>query len=233
MPAENIGKGSLLPGGRPRIALVGNAPIKHDLSGQIDSCDLVIRCNEAKNIGPNTGSKTDVLCVNNSGEPARRFINCQSLRKERGFPNLSQVWFARGGGYFLRLSEEIITANDLQDVSIRYFSKELDNLAYDQFRRYGAAEGLVPSTGFLALLYILQQKEFEHFEKYVFGFTFDIWFGHPAETEMKIIEAYCRSRDDLHFVPAEAFWKLKRFLKGYHFYALYNRMKLRLKSGQR
>lgn len=44
---------------RPKIALVGNAPPTYDLSAQIDSCDIVIRCNEAKTLGANTGTCGD------------------------------------------------------------------------------------------------------------------------------------------------------------------------------
>jgi len=40
---------------RPKLALVGNAPPAYDLSAQIESCDIVIRCNEAKTLGNCSG----------------------------------------------------------------------------------------------------------------------------------------------------------------------------------
>ena len=220
--------------GRPKLALVGNAPVNYDLSKQIDGCDLVIRCNEAKNLGPFTGTKTDVLCVNNSGEPARRFISKKLLRKNPKFPMLSQVWFAREWGKIsFDLSSEIIQANDLYDVTVKHFSKEIANIAYSQLNQHRHSDSLYPSTGFLAFCYILNEKEFENYDKYLFGFTFDIWYGHPAETEMKVIESQCRLRNDLYFVPADSYWKLKRIMRGYHIITWINRLKDRWKRNKR
>ncbi len=210
---------------RPRLALVGNAPPQYDLSSQIDSCDLVIRCNEAKTFGVNTGTKTDILCVNNSGAPAYRFIAQKSLRKHPKFPELTEIWFVRPYKDCIDLAMQILDSNDLSDISDRYFSDEMNKRAYDQLCKYAKMEDQHPSTGFLAFWYILEQAAFADFDKYIFGFTFNMWHGHPEQAEMKVIESYCKNRDDFFFVPVESFWKLKRRIKAAYLYNLMIRIK--------
>jgi len=220
----NIGAAS----GRPKLALVGNAPPEYDLSAQIDSCDIVIRCNEAKTLGVNTGTRTDILCVNNSGAPADRFISQKLLRKHPKFPELTEVWFARPHKDCVDLSLKIVDANDLSDVTVTYFSTGMTERVYNQLSIYNKMENQHPSTGFLAFWYILEQGVFEDFDKYLFGFTFNMWYGHPEQAEMKAMESFCRNRQDLFFVPAEFHWKLQRMLKGAYMYNLMKRIQNKL-----
>lgn len=209
---------------RPKLALVGNAPPTYDLSAQIDSCDIVIRCNEAKTLGVNTGTRTDILCVNNSGAPADRFISKQLLRRHPNFPELTELWFARPFKDCVDLSMKILDANGLSDVPVVYFSTGMNERASKQLRQHNNMEDQHPSTGFLAFCYILEQEEFNDYDKYLFGFTFNMWYGHPEQAEMKVIESFCKNRHDLYFVPAEPLWKLKRRLKGAYIYNLMKRI---------
>ncbi len=209
---------------RPKLALVGNAPPAYDLSVQIDSCDIVIRCNEAKTLGVNTGIRTDILCVNNSGAPADRFISKQLLRRHPNFPELTELWFARPYKDCVELALKIVHANGLSDVPVVYFSADMNERARQQLSLHSKMENQHPSTGFLAFCYILEQEEFNDFDKYLFGFTFNMWYGHPEQAEMKVIESFCKNRQDLFFVPAEPLWKLKRKLKGAYIYNLVKRI---------
>ena len=209
---------------RPKLALVGNAPPAYDLSAQIESCDIVIRCNEAKTLGVNTGIRTDILCVNNSGAPADRFISKQLLRRHPNFPELTELWFARPYKDCVELALKIVHANGLSDVPVVYFSADMNERARQQLSLHSKMENQHPSTGFLAFCYILEQEEFNDFDKYLFGFTFNMWYGHPEQAEMKVIESFCKNRQDLFFVPAEPLWKLKRKLKGAYIYNLVKRI---------
>ena len=78
-----------------KIAIVGNAKLCNDFSKQIDSCDIVLRFNEANNYGCFSGYKTDILCIRNNGEPGIRFSTQKLISKYPRFPNLSEVWFPR------------------------------------------------------------------------------------------------------------------------------------------
>jgi len=51
------------------MLFVGSAPLPHDCSDFISSCDCVVRFNNCKNYGGHTGIKTDILIINNAGNP--------------------------------------------------------------------------------------------------------------------------------------------------------------------
>lgn len=54
---------------RKRLVIVGSGPIYSDQSQFIDDSDCVVRFNQCKNLGPYTGAKTDILFLNNVGDP--------------------------------------------------------------------------------------------------------------------------------------------------------------------
>ena len=203
--------------GRRRLALVGNAPLKSDLAGQIDSSDLVVRCNEAKTLGGYSGTRTDILCITNTGSPAERIIRERSVRKMPRFPRLSEVWFPRHSGVHLQrlralgsdfpeseledCSRRLLEANSLDGMRVTHFSRESNERAFERLHQESPQDFICPSTGFLALWHILEQPEYAAFDKFLFGFTFEFWEGHPAATERKIIEELCADRDDFQFIP--------------------------------
>ncbi len=184
---------------RPRVALVGNAPLRRDHSHAIDSCDVVVRCNDAANWGPHSGQKTDVLCITHTGEPAERFIREQSLRRLPRFPNLKELWFFRKDPQWM---DAIVAANDLQDIPIRRMTPEQMKQIERGLRGVSAYDFSSPSTGYLAFQYILQAPEFEGHDKWLFGFNFQTWLGHPGHAEAWMVHRLCATRADLTFHAA-------------------------------
>ena len=210
------GHGSTPP--RRRVALVGSAPLARDMSLLIDSCDIVIRCNEAKTLGGHAGSRTDVLCVTNTGSPAQRIIAEQSIRRSPRFPGLSEVWFPRESHVHLRAleasgfqisssefedrSQDILTANGLgDDIAVTYFSADFNERIFASLKQKSADPFVCPSTGFMALCHLLERDDYETFDKLILGFTFQMWEGHPARAEQRFIRALCSRRPDLHWIP--------------------------------
>jgi len=53
------------------LVLIGNAAVKTDFSAFIDGSDCVVRLNDCRNHRRNTGSRTDVLFLNNMGDPSK------------------------------------------------------------------------------------------------------------------------------------------------------------------
>lgn len=49
------------------MVIVGSAPLEYDYSTVIDSCECVVRFNNCKNYGGNSGTKTDIMVLNNCG----------------------------------------------------------------------------------------------------------------------------------------------------------------------
>jgi len=203
-----------------KLVLVGNASLNKDMSAFIDASDVVIRFNDARTLGVKSGFKTDILCVRNTGGPALCFIANKSVKKYPKFPDLSEVWFPRNGDTFTEYSEKIIESNELCDVKIRRFSKELNNKVFEKLVVISKSEKIYPSSGFLALSYILETSEFDQYEKYIVGFTFDMWEGHPAKAERILVETYCKQYKDLHFIPVTHYNRIRRIIKDSKLYAI-------------
>lgn len=198
---------------RPRLALVGNAPLRTDFSRMIDDCEFVIRCNEAKNLGGFSGTRTDVLCVNNTGATARRMIREQSLRRAPRFPDLKEIWIPRVSevhlthlrkavtGYpesqFDDHTDELLSSNGLTDLPVTRFTREFNLRVFNYLSRGARARFICPSTGFLALGHILESDRYAGYQKQMFGFTFEMWWGHPADAERDFVARTCAKREDL------------------------------------
>ncbi|MEZ4909288.1 MAG: glycosyltransferase family 29 protein [Saprospiraceae bacterium] len=198
---------------KPRLIIVGNALLKKDLSKFIDSSDFVIRCNDCISFGGNTGTKTDVLCIRNNGAPALKFIKNKSVNKLPRFPNLSEVWFPRFVLPEFDYKDQIISSNGLHGLRYRSFSKELNEKVCENIRIESKREIVVPSTGFLLINYILEEPEFNCYDKFIAGFSFEMSFEHSSNIEKNIVIRLCNDRSDLHFVPVSRFWKVERIFK--------------------
>ncbi len=220
------------------MAIIGNAPLRKDLSGFIDACDLVLRFNEGKNHGANSGRKADILCIGNSGAPARRLINNRAIRNAFFYDSMSEVWFPRDSGIHKKygqtaetesfltvyddLADELIASNELSGFTIRHFSGELNEIVFRKLKEQALQPFECPSTGFLAVEYILNEPRFVGYEKVLIGFSFQGYRGHPWKAEQRIVQGYSESRTDFKIIPASRIpfsWKgkmeaLKLWIKG-------------------
>ena len=89
---------------KKRLLIVGSAPLPNDQSAFIDASDCVVRFNNCKNYGGYAGYKTDILYLNNAGNPEQQRTLAFFLRSrteddiQRDLPYLSQLkqlYFAR------------------------------------------------------------------------------------------------------------------------------------------
>jgi len=184
---------------KPRVALVGNAPLHRDFTEAINSCEVVVRCNEAKNWGPHSGTKTDILCITQTGAPAHRFISEKSIMRLPRFPDVRELWFFRQDR---SLVNPIIEANGLQDISIRWMAPDFFDTIQGNLYQKSHYDFSEPSTGFLAFQYILNAPEYNDYDKCLFGFNFQVWLGHPGHAEAQIVRELCASREDIFFHEA-------------------------------
>lgn len=68
---------------KPRLLILGNAPLRENLSEFIDTSDIVLRFNDAFYYGFNTGRKVDILCITNTGSSSLSIAtNREILRKK-------------------------------------------------------------------------------------------------------------------------------------------------------
>lgn len=196
-----------------------------DHSAWIDSCDLVLRFNEGKTVGNNSGTKTDILCISNIGGPAFRIIKNTSIYNAPFFAQLSEIWFPRDINYHLNYlhqnkylhrnklwyreselvdqSQKLIESNQLTSFRIVYFSQDLNRQAFEMLQTKDR-KFICPSTGFLAISYIMNEPRFDEYDKLLFGFTFKAWEGHPMKAEKQIVLKDAGLRNCLHYVPSKA-----------------------------
>ena len=98
------------------------------------------------------------------------------------------------------IGNEIIAANNLEDVSIKRFSAKLNRMSFERLTSISKQPFVCPSTGFLAFFYITQSGHFENFEKFIFGFTFEMWSGHPADSERHFFHEVISARIDIKII---------------------------------
>ena len=118
------------------MVIVGSAPLRDDQSRFIDACDCVVRFNNCKNYGGNSGLKTDVLFLNPAGNPTASKTLTFMLKSRTEdevrveLPYLttsSHVWFTRPS--YAPLSRFIET---YVDDSNCYKRMELENCAFER-----------------------------------------------------------------------------------------------------
>lgn len=199
---------------KKRIAIVGSAAIEKDESSQIDSCDLVVRFNNCKVYGGNSGKKLDILCINVGGAPACQMIAETTVLNSSFYSLISEIWIpirvrvcqAHMMGLSVSdprlgdrdLSDEIIKSNKLGHLPTVRFSMEF-NIRVFVMLRERAASFVSPSTGFLAIQYVVDEPRFAEWDKLIFGFAFKGWKGHPFAAEEKLVMQYAAERQDVKF----------------------------------
>lgn len=200
-----------------RMIILGNAPLKRNMSEYIDSSAAVVRFNECKNIGRKVGSKTDYLCINNLGSPTNRFINRQLIKKLPFIGEVKEIWFPRNSEImiahrrelepslnedeFQDKSNEIVLSNSLSGKTIINFTKEQNLSVISGITGCSLEEFLEPSTGILAIEYVLSEPRFDKYIKVLLGFNFKGWSGHPWGAEEALLMRRAAQREDFFLEP--------------------------------
>jgi len=205
------------PQARPCMAIIGNGPIRTDLSEFIDACDLVLRFNECKNYGIHSGRKIDILCINNTGAPAQRIVDGRMIRSASYYDSISEVWFPRNAEIhkkyaqaveppsplieFVDWTDELIVSNELAAVTTQRFSGEFYGMVFHKLKNKTPEPFVSPSTGFLAIEYVLSEPRFSEYEIILIGFSFQGWRGHPWKAEHRILQGYASGRPNFRIIP--------------------------------
>jgi hypothetical protein len=198
----------------PRLLILGSAPFETDVSRYIDESALVLRFNECKNLSDRTGSKADFLCVTNIGSTTERFIRDRAIGRLPLIDGVREIWLPRCRDVMLEhsrqvnpllnewvmrdQSDELIESNGLSGKQVFHFSVEHNLRAVARLTARSARPFLEPSTGFLAIEYILSEARFADYEKVLLGFGFTGWAGHPWDAEKEIVMEYAATRTDFH-----------------------------------
>lgn len=204
-----------------KLVIIGNADVASDYSELVNSFDVAVRINLRKNhntIHGTTGTKTDLLCYT----PRAVYLvmnNDEDLQLIEGYcNNVSRVWFLRPrraywvnriflSGFFFRkerlffdLSRAFMKRFKLKDSRTEFVEANfLNSTIHKLWDMNFSSPRPWPSAGIMAIEKVLADEEFRHFEKYLLGFTFEGWEGHPWESEKKLVEGY-REKGLLRFI---------------------------------
>lgn len=203
-------------------------PAGKNLSRFINACDCVVRFNNCKNYGGNSGSRTDVLFMSNSGDPAVH-VTLAFMLKDRTAREVKQelpyiikarqIWFVRPPSgqlsAFLKnripdtvrmknieleynshgrdLAAEITRGQNIPEEKVKMVSPEFHAFVWDKLMKYGKTEAVLPSTGIIGIETILGDSQFDVYgKKYIVGFGWKGWEGHPWELERQLVADYIR-----------------------------------------
>jgi hypothetical protein len=183
------------------VVLVGNGPIRNDWSALVDAADAVIRFNFCEKYGGYSGTKTDILVINNLGKPGLELL-------VRGLPECghrAQLVFGRDVGVHFKYHDACGLMNhpaslvSTEAAMIQHFQlssyESIGAETYDAaFQRLIAIDGksdfAMPSLGFPVLECLVQSGRYLTLT--LIGFTFEGWRYHPWAKERLIAESYQR-----------------------------------------
>jgi hypothetical protein len=198
---------------RKKIAIVGNADVSKDYSSFIDSCDAVVRLNLRHGLPAlmhgRLGTKTDILAY---APRATRLVledreHVGQLRRfAEGVPRIwflgPRLWFglkprdiirflARDRRLVFDTSAAMLQALQLENRQIEYFPRGFrSGVARKLHLLDGSTAKGFPSAGMLVIQRVVEDPDFEPWQKYVLGFTFEGWRGHPFALERRLVETH-------------------------------------------
>lgn len=189
-----------------RIVLVGNAELCLDYAPFVDDSDLVIRFNLPATWGAGSGKRFDIWVIAN-GKGGRHFARQQSFANSPFRDLAREIWFPRPLGVHRTISldpnfggheHDLPAAEDAGNLILRrnHLRQPVQRFWSDFYLRcigklYALADAgttvLMPSAGFLATHYVLEEQT--DAEIFLIGFTFKGWAGHPWQLEENNIQS--------------------------------------------
>lgn len=178
-----------------------------NLSPLVDSADQVIRFNEPKASKGLSGTRCDLLFLNNSGKPMQRRIadpayaaspfvqqarelilayHPKIIRDYLVQPSLLSWLRGRRADWTLQAIETLGAAGkEIRIMPPAFYTEGCDELGIPADQR----NALFPSTGFLGLRYVLQRFAAPEWTIEVCGFSHDGWKRHAWADERGWLEA--------------------------------------------
>ena len=190
-----------------RIAIVGNGEILEGAADIIDCSDLVIRFNDCRSIGSG-GEKTDIVAVCNTGRPGKVMTEDAAWRATPGVSQASAIWSVRHPVKFAEMQPSLVQDwPELDDFCADYSdgfaaiaaSSGKDHLVIprevhdelDRVLKIVTVDPYVcPSSGLLAIAYVLSLKGAEDDTVVIAGFSHEGWHGHPFHAEKQLVSAF-------------------------------------------
>lgn len=196
-----------------KLLIIGNADVNDDYARFVHSCDAVVRINLRKNhntVHGTTGQKTDILCY--TPRAVHMVLNSDSdLEHIKGYcSGVNRLWFLRPrraywvnrtflAGFFFRKERLFLDEGraflkrfQLERAGAEFFGTDLlDAVVRKLWALNPSGMKPLPSAGILVIERALACADFDNYDKYLLGFTFEGWEGHSWELEKKLVKEYC------------------------------------------
>ncbi|TCQ82225.1 glycosyl transferase family 29 (putative sialyltransferase) [Ochrobactrum sp. BH3] len=188
------------------IFIVGNGPLDHDLSAEIDAADLVLRFNEPRVSLGMSGTKTDMLMLATSSKQMEQWIKDPTFINSKIVRNTPEMLFAFHPSIIKRfhhhpniLSRLKGRRADWTNEAIDYFGRAGKKIRIMPSQDYFAVcdelgisadrmKEVFPSTGFFGIWLALRKYSQPEWDIKICGFSWEGWKRHDWNAERKWIE---------------------------------------------
>jgi len=201
-----------------RLIVVGNGAIINDYSDLIDSADIVIRFNNLNNYGQATGKRMTHWVLSSNKFLLEKQINSPGGNLENGELSVQemikickQLLFSippiRPMTNNNKAAYQRVVRDDTEEriQAVNRFLEHFDALEHDHRLLTFPAKYIVsladhlwppnwtcPSNGYLVARLFLDDLTYYYYEKYMVGFTWEGWDGHPWMLEKMYVEKLAR-----------------------------------------
>jgi len=187
-----------------RVSIVGNGSFSHRDAAIIDHCDLVVRFNDCRSLGEG-GWRTDVVAICNTGRPAASMIRTLSWREHPAVASASEFWCVRDVLKFAELKPNLDPELDdfcddytaefamfaaKKNKTLRVIPRHHHDRIDDELRSMSPDKYIVPSSGMMAIAYLLGHASSSGDEMILAGFDHTGWEGHPFAAERMLVDRY-------------------------------------------
>lgn len=187
--------------------IVGNAPPRRDLRNEIDGADIVIRFNDCRTHGGDTGTRSDIVAVCNTGRPAKSMLE-GAWRDHPAVRSAEAIWCVRNPEAMASRRASILERRPDLDDFFDDRTAELEAVAatrgadcvvlpaevHDRLdERLGAIAGdsyVLPSTGLFAIDHVLHHFASPADRVAITGFDHEGWEGHPFSAERQLVDRF-------------------------------------------
>ncbi|HET7411803.1 MAG TPA: hypothetical protein VFJ18_03995 [Pararhizobium sp.] len=197
---------------RRKLFVVGNGPLPENFAATIDAADKVVRFNEAKQPLSASGTKTDLLFLNNTGKPMQRRLNDPGYIVSPIIRSAGTIVFAY---HPTTIAQYLIRPNLLSRLKGRradWTAAALDMfggagkdvlILPPTFYEEGCAElgipahamrKVFPSTGYFGIRYVLREFPAQEWDIDICGFSWEGWKRHAWGNERQWVETLAEER---------------------------------------
>lgn len=195
--------------------IIGNANVSDDMGKKVDSSDYVIRFNKMNNYNKNTGTKTNAWVLSSNKFLINQMIYSPGSIENKPVLSIREMVKVSENVYFSippflpvttsaksRAFQRLVSEDKMERVNAVHNFVEHFKVGERAFRiiefpvKYSQdlapdlwpPRWTCPSNGYLVTRMFVDDPTYYRYKKYLIGFSWEGWSGHPWELEKLYIE---------------------------------------------